>query len=98
DELAIGAILAIESAGMTVGRDGILVGGIDGTPDGLQYMDEGKELIDVFQNASGQARGSMDAAMKAVKGEEVEKTILVDYELITPDLSQKYPDLWASIM
>ena len=98
DELAIGAILAMESAGMTVGRDGILVGGIDGTPDGLQYMDEGKELIDVFQNASGQARGSMDAAMKAVKGEEVEKTILVDYELITPDLSQKYQDLWASIM
>ncbi len=98
DELSIGAILAMEGAGMTVGKDGILVGGIDGTPDGLQYMDEGKQLIDVFQNASGQARGSMDAAMKAVKGEKVEPMILVDYELITPDLSQKYQDLWANIM
>jgi inositol transport system substrate-binding protein len=97
DELAIGAILAMESANMKVGKDGILVGGIDGTPDGLQYMDEGKELIDVFQNATGQARGSMDAAMKAIKGEEVEKMNLIDYELITPDLSQKYQDLWANI-
>ena len=97
DELAIGAILAMEGAGMKVGKDGILVGGIDGTPDGLQYMDEGKELVDVFQNASGQARGSMDAAMKACKGEEVESTILVDYELITPDLSQKYQELWESV-
>lgn len=98
DELSIGAILAMEGAGMKVGKDGILVGGIDGTPDGLQYMDEGKQLIDVFQNASGQARGSMDAAMKACKGESVEKDNLIDYELITPDLSAKYQELWASIM
>ena len=39
----------------------------------------------------------MDAAMKACKGEEVESTILVDYELITPDLSQKYQELWESV-
>ncbi|MGE4354317.1 MAG: substrate-binding domain-containing protein [Oscillospiraceae bacterium] len=97
DEIAIGAILALEDAGKTVGKDGILVGGIDGTPDGLSFMDEGKLLIDVFQNASGQARGAMDAAMAACKGESVEKQNLIDYELITPDLSAKYQELWANI-
>ena len=97
DEIAIGAILAMEAAGIPIGGDGILVGAIDGTPDGLQYMDEGKILIDVFQDASGQARGSMDAAMAACRGKAVEGMILVDYELITPDLSAKYQDLWSNI-
>lgn len=98
DELSIGAILALEAAGIEVGKDGILVGGIDGTPDGLQYMKEGKQLIDVFQNATGQAQGSMDAAMAACRGESVEKEILIDYELITPDLVEKYEELWANVM
>ena len=83
---------------MDVSKDGILAGGIDGSPDGLAMMEEGAELIDVFQDANGQGVGAIDLAIAAAKGEEVEKDVVIDYELITPDKIQEYKDKWAAVM
>jgi inositol transport system substrate-binding protein len=82
DEMAIGAILAMQQAGMS--PDQICVGGVDATADALDYMEQGLLDVTVFQDAKGQGRGALDAAVKLVKGEEVEQYTMIPYELVTP--------------
>ena len=54
DEMAIGALMAIQQAGIPPGR--ILVGGVDATPDALAELARGTLAVSVFQDARGQAR------------------------------------------
>lgn len=81
DEMAIGAIMALEEAGKL---DEVLVAGIDATPAGLEFVKNGKLKVTVFQNATGQGRAAIDLAVKAAKGEKVEDKI-IPYELVTKD-------------
>jgi inositol transport system substrate-binding protein len=82
DEMAIGAILAMQQAGMS--PDQICVGGVDATADALDYMEQGLLDVTVFQDAKGQGRGALDAAVKLTKGEKVEQHTMIPYELVTP--------------
>jgi ABC-type sugar transport system substrate-binding protein len=43
-----------------------------------------------LQNAAGQGSGSVDAALKLMKGVKVEKTIYIPFELVTVDNVTKY--------
>ena len=97
DEIACGAILALQDSGYDVSENGIMVGGIDGSPIGLGNMRDGTELVDVFQDAQGQAVGAMKAAISLCKGEEVEQQQAIDYELITMDNIEEYEARWESI-
>lgn len=97
DEIAAGAILALQDAGYDVSEKGIMVGGIDGSPVGLGFMREGSELVDVFQDAKGQGTGAMKAALALCKGETIEKDQTVSYELITMDNIEEYEARWAGI-
>ena len=81
DEMAIGAIMAIQQAGIPPGQ--ILVGGVDATPDALAELAKGTLAVTVFQNARGQARGAVEAAMKMVRGEKVERFVWIPFELVT---------------
>ena len=81
DEMAVGAIQAIRSAGVPEGK--IKVAGIDATPDGLAEMKKGWMHANVFQNAKGQGEGALDAAYKLIKGEKVESHIWIPYEPVT---------------
>ncbi|CAH0346505.1 sugar ABC transporter substrate-binding protein [Bacillus sp. CECT 9360] len=92
DEMAIGAIMALEESGK---RGDIIVAGIDGTLDALQYVKEGKLDVSAFQDAYGQGKGSIETAIKAVKGEKVEeKFINIPFELITKDNVDEYIKKW----
>ena len=82
DEMAIGAILAMQQAGTS--PDQICVGGVDATADALDYMEQGLLDVTVFQDAKGQGRGALDAALKLAKGEKVEQYTMIPYELVTP--------------
>ncbi|MDT8859247.1 sugar ABC transporter substrate-binding protein [Alkalihalobacillus sp. MEB130] len=81
DEMAIGALLAIEAAGKL---DEIVVAGIDASPDALELLQAGKLDVTVFQDATGQASTSVQLAVKAANGEEVE-TVMIPFQLVTPD-------------
>ncbi len=59
DEMALGAIMAIEAAGK-LGK--ILVGGVDGSADALAAIDKGKLSCTVFQDPVGQGVGAVEAA------------------------------------
>jgi inositol transport system substrate-binding protein len=81
DEMAIGAIMAIRQAGIASGK--ILIGGVDATPDALAELAKGTLAVTVFQDARGQARGAVDAAVKLSRGEKVDSFVWIPFELVT---------------
>lgn len=91
DEMAIGAIMALEAAGKL---NDVVVAGIDGTPDALEYVKSGKLKVSVFQDAAGQGSKGLEVAAKAAQGEEVEKMNYIPFELITPENVETYEKKW----
>jgi inositol transport system substrate-binding protein len=86
DEMAMGALVAIESAG----RQGILVAGTDGNPDAIQAIKNGKLVCSVFQNARGQGAGAADYAIRSLRGEKLDSFNWVPFELITAENADGY--------
>ncbi|UDF28511.1 UNVERIFIED_ORG: sugar ABC transporter substrate-binding protein [Roseateles sp. XES5] len=82
DEMAIGAIQALKAAGRPM--DKVVVAGIDATQDGLAAMAAGELDVTVFQDAAGQGKGSVDAALKLAKGEKVDSKVYIPFQLVTP--------------
>lgn len=87
DEMAIGAIMALESGKQD---KPILVGGIDATPDGLKALASGKMQVTVFQDAIGQGKASVDVAQRLIKGEKVPSNLWIPFELVTKENMQTY--------
>jgi len=82
DEMAIGAIQAMKSAGIDTKK--AIVGGVDATQDALTSMKAGDLKVTVFQDAAGQGKGAVDTALKLAKGEEVDKKVYIPFQLVTP--------------
>lgn len=92
DEMAIGAIMALEAAGKL---NDVIVAGVDGTPDALKYIQEGKLKVSVFQDPVKQGQGGIETAVKLAKGEKLEdKMVWVPYELITKENVQEFVKRW----
>jgi len=87
DEMAIGALQAIEAAGL-LGQ--ILVGGVDASPDALAEMDKGRLNVTVFQNAKGQGEGGIQAAIALARGEKIDQITWIPFELVTPENYKDY--------
>lgn len=87
DDMALGAIQAIEAAGK-LGQ--IIVGGTDATPDALAAMADGKLDMTVFQDAAGQGSGAIKAAVALARGETVEYRVMIPYVLVTPENYQDF--------
>ena len=82
DAMAIGAILAMEDAGLDAGSVPIV--GIDATEDAKEEIRSGKMAMTVFQSASGQAEGSVQAAINLSKEKTWHRTPAVKFPLTTP--------------
>jgi inositol transport system substrate-binding protein len=83
DEMAIGAIQAMKSSGISM--EDVVIGGVDATPDALVAMQAGDMDVTVFQDLAGQGAGSIDTAIKLSKGEKVDKTVFIPFKLVTPE-------------
>jgi inositol transport system substrate-binding protein len=88
DEMAIGAIMAIQQAGIPPGK--ILVGGVDATPDALAEVEKGTLAVTVFQDARAQGRGAVDAALKLSRGEPIDSFVWIPFELVTRENYKNY--------
>jgi inositol transport system substrate-binding protein len=88
DEMALGAINALKAAKKWT--PDFMVAGIDATPDALASMKAGDIKVTVFQNAAGQGTGAIDAAIKLIKKQPVERFVNVPFELVTPSNLSKY--------
>ncbi|CAK7257238.1 MULTISPECIES: sugar ABC transporter substrate-binding protein [unclassified Shinella] len=82
DEMAIGAIQALKAAGRSM--DSVVVAGIDATQDALAAMAAGDLDVTVFQDAAGQGKGSVDAALKLARGEQIDTKVYIPFQLVTP--------------
>jgi len=82
DEMALGAIQAMKSAGIDMAD--VVVGGVDATQDALAAMQAGDLDVTVFQNAAGQGSGALNAAIALANGEDVDQKVYIPFELVTP--------------
>jgi inositol transport system substrate-binding protein len=87
DDMALGAIQSLKAAGFTVGtgKSDVIVGGIDAIVEARQSVANGEMAATVFQDAVGQGKGALDAALKMAKGEQVEKEIFIPFQLVNKD-------------
>lgn len=89
DEMAIGATMAITQAGLQPGKD-ILVGGSDGGPAGLEAIKRDQLAVTVYQDNKGQARASIDLALKMIRKEPYTAQLTIPYQLITKANYQEF--------
>jgi inositol transport system substrate-binding protein len=82
DEMAIGAIQAMKSAGIDTKK--AVVGGVDATQDALASMKAGDLKVTVFQDAAGQGKGAVDTALALAAGKPVQKKVYIPFLLVTP--------------
>ena len=87
DDMARGAIRALKRNPST---KGVVVAGIDAIAPALQAMVAGDLPVTVFQNASAQGAGAVDAALKLVRGEQTSREIYIPFELVTPNNVAQY--------
>ena len=86
DEMALGAILALQAAGKTLGADGVVVGGVDATRDALGAVQDGSLAVTVFQDGPGQGAAAVDAVKKLIAGETLTDNYFdVPFQLVTPE-------------
>ena len=90
DEMAIGAIQAMKSAGIDMAE--VQVGGVDATQDALVAMQAGDLDVTVFQDANGQGAGAVETALKLARGEEVDQKVYIPFKLVTPDNVAEFLD------
>lgn len=88
DEMALGAIQALKSAGVDM-KD-VVIGGVDATQDALAALKAGDLDVTVYQSAKGQGEGSLDTVLKIAKGEAFEPMVHVPFELVTPENLDQY--------
>ena len=79
DEMALGAMRAIQTAG----RNDILVVGFDGTEDGIKSVSRGKLGATVAQQPNEIGAMGIEIADKVIKGEKVATQVPVELRLIT---------------
>ncbi|VEC02113.1 D-ribose-binding periplasmic protein precursor [Cedecea lapagei] len=78
DEMALGALRALQTAG----KSDVLVVGFDGTADGVKAVEGGKLGATVAQMADQIGVIGVETADKVLKGEKVDAKIPVDLKLI----------------
>ncbi len=78
DEMALGAVKALEAAGIS----GVTVIGFDAVDDAVAAVKEGKMKATVAQKPDMIGSLSVETAMKVLNGETVEKSVPVPLELV----------------
>lgn len=82
DEMAMGALLALEQAKK---KDKIIVVGVDAIADALQAVKEGRLDATVFQDAAGQGAGSIETALKIIRKQPFEIQVFIPFQLVTKE-------------
>ncbi|MBO0997538.1 sugar ABC transporter substrate-binding protein [Bacillus sp. SD075] len=81
DEMALGAAKALANEG----KQNIPLIGFDGTPNGLAALQDGVMVANIAQDPYNMGFQAIEAAVKAVKGEKVEKRIDSGAKVITEE-------------
>ncbi len=80
DEMALGAVLALERARL---KDRVVVAGVDAIADALQAVKAGRLDATVFQDARGQAGTALETVVKILRGQPYEREVFIPFRLVT---------------
>lgn len=81
DEMALGALAAMEKAG--IAPETVVVAGIDATPDALEAMRAGALDVTVLQDAAGQGETAVRVALDLAAGRPAPRLNWVPFRLVT---------------
>ncbi len=87
DEMAMGALLAIERANL---QDRIVVVGVDAIADALEAVRAGRLDATVFQDAAGQGRTAVETAVRILRDEPYEKEVFIPFQLVTRENVEQF--------
>lgn len=80
DEMAMGALEALKSAGR---HEGVLIAGVDATDEACLAVKNGEMAITILQSAPKIVQKGFETAKKLQNGESVEKEIIISFEKVT---------------
>ncbi|MBQ9589276.1 MAG: substrate-binding domain-containing protein [Butyrivibrio sp.] len=84
DAMALGALEAVEEAGLVAGKD-VYVVGVDALPEAIEKVIDGSLAGTVFNDFITQSRSAADAAIRYIGGDSNEHYIGCDYIKVTAD-------------
>ncbi len=87
DEMAMGALIAIEQAKR---KNKVVVAGVDAIADALQAVKDGRLDATVFQDAQGQGGNAVEVALKILRKQPYEKQVFIPFLLVTKENVGKY--------
>jgi inositol transport system substrate-binding protein len=82
DEMAIGAVIALEQAHL---KDRVVVVGVDAIAEALQMVRGGRLDATVFQDARAQGGSAVEIAVAIVRGQPYVKQTFIPFHLVTRD-------------
>jgi ABC-type sugar transport system substrate-binding protein len=82
DEMALGAVEAVEAAGK---RGKILIAGIDANADARQAIKDGKMVLSLDGDPYMQGYSAVEAAAKVLSGEKVDERIVTEMGVVTKE-------------
>ena len=82
DEMAMGALLALEQAGL---KSRVIVVGIDSISDALQAVRDGRLDATVFQDAQSQADIALNTALRIIRKQPFDKETYIPFQLVTKE-------------
>jgi len=80
DEMALGALIALEQAKK---RDKVIVVGVDAIADAVTALKDGRLDATVFQDAKGQGETAVETAVKIVRKQAYDRQAMIPFQLVT---------------
>ncbi|AOF53261.1 sugar ABC transporter substrate-binding protein [Rodentibacter caecimuris] len=87
DNMAIGAVTAVENAGL-VGK--VLVTGYDGIPLAIEYVKQGKMQNTIDQLPKKQVAVAIESALKQLNKQDIPEVYYVDPVVVDKEISKNY--------
>jgi inositol transport system substrate-binding protein len=82
DQMALGALEALKTAGRL---KGVMISGVDGTPDALRAIKAGEMSQTIFQDAKGEAGAAYQVAETIKSGKTPPPQVFVPFKSVTKD-------------
>ncbi len=82
DEMALGALQAVEAKGI---KKNVVIGGVDAIKDACMRINEGRMEVTILQDAEKEGRLGVDIALKLAKNEKIEYRNLIKMDTITKE-------------
>jgi len=82
DEMGMGAVIALEQAGL---KKEVIVASVDAIADALKAVKDGRLDATVFQDAKRQGGTAVENALRLARGEPCQKEVFIPFQLVTRD-------------